>query len=136
MTNKFCGPFVLSHLAEIPIKDACAILRDITGKKAVKGVFSKDLIHALEKYEITASPILEGPRTLFWFSELVRCSSETFLVNITNHYVVVSGRWIYDNRHPAGVWSERHPDRRRRVVAAWSVRKKNEFESDKKDIQS
>ena len=42
-----------------------------------------------------------------------------FLVNVTDHYIVVCGRKIYDNFFTEGVWLRRYPHRRIRVKKAW-----------------
>jgi len=50
--------------------------------------------------------------------------SWVYLVNVTDHYVVVQGRKIADNNTGKPVWLKEYPHRRARVWKTWRIVKK------------
>ncbi len=84
MANSFCGPYVISHALDIPIKDACAKIREITGKRAVFGV-NANVMDALFDRVFTAT----GRTTVLEFS--LSHHTGVYVLNIRGHYLILDG---------------------------------------------
>jgi hypothetical protein len=116
MSNSFCGPFAVSHALSIPIKDATAKIREITGKRAVFGV-AHSVMDALftRVYEKRDGAKVVTVRDFYLSHE-----AGVYVLAIRGHYLVLDGSRIYDNHGTARV--DLHYQARKWVQMAWFVR--------------
>lgn len=127
-SNHFCGPAAIAALTGVHVDDAARVLRNVSGKRAIMGIDARHMLAALKKLghePHTLLPVTTGKRpTLTQALAGVlrdRKPDEAFLVTITDHYVVIKGRRLWDNKHPEGIWLGECPYRRKRVRAIWAV---------------
>lgn len=143
--NTFCGPAALSALTGQPVEAVTEVLRQVTGKTAIKGVSWSAMERAIPLlgYQLSYVPLgmyaLRGDiigwqrLTLAKWLKLPvattfrtcgpRLPHETFLVCITDHYLVVRGRKIVDNCNMDGVFLRKYRRRRATVCRVWLVEK-------------
>jgi hypothetical protein len=138
----WCGPAALSAVTGEPTSRIHDIIKKIRGdNKPVKGVRNSELVktafvlgYALEpmfdyleewgKLPYCGRPPLSRFKpTLARFVRLNRKELARFpmIVNVTGHYVVVSGRTFLDNNVGAAVPLKKAPRRRCRVKKAFRV---------------
>ena len=99
-----------------------------TGRPRVKGVNNYTLVNVANELGYTLQPIfchrIAGKKpTLAAFLRTHRdeVRAHPVIVNVTRHYVVVSGRTFVDNNVSAPTPLKKAPGRRRRVFRAWRV---------------
>ena len=126
-SNHYCGPAALAALAGIHVDEAARMLREASGKRAVKGIAVRHVLRALTWQGLRASTLhsLGGPRpTLTQALRGVlktRKPREKYLVMITGHFIAIQGRRLVDNKHPEGIALTACPYRRRRVKGVWRI---------------
>jgi hypothetical protein len=141
-SNRFCGPNALAALTGRHVDDTAHALRIVTKRKAIKGVFNRHMVAALELlgYRATLVPVqrpltavmvhrTKAARTAQAFPTLTQVlrgalkgrGAAPYLVNTTGHYVVIRGRMLFDNKHPEGIRLTECPYRRKRVKAIYAV---------------
>ena len=57
-----CGPSAISAIAGVPTHEAAAVIRRLTGRRAVNGVYMDELAAALEEFGWTPDRALRHPR--------------------------------------------------------------------------
>ena len=128
---KWCGPTALAIISGRSLKFCHNKLARIAGKKPryLKGAYNWQLLDALKEmkfkpiridaaYGLTLRKYIEEVQTTEHFRGVM-------LVNVTDHYVVISKGLVLDNRQgsvPLPV--KDHPMWRKRIVKAWHVTKK------------
>jgi len=124
----------LSLLTGLHVDEVTNMLRAQRGYETyIRGVKGHEMFAVLDSLGFGCYPVILTHEELFkkqtvaaWLR--AKCAMRTpgtkFLVNVTDHYIVVCGRKIYDNKHPDGVSIRQYPHRRQRVVKSWIVRKK------------
>jgi hypothetical protein len=132
--NKYCGPAALSAITRKPLPEVTRVLREISGRRAIRGTHHAWMIMALRQLGFTTGDMSgycykakneKEPTLATWLRENYRNPNEIILVVLTGHYVVVKGRKLVDNKHPNGVSVKRFPNRRKRVKRFWIVEKAN-----------
>lgn len=132
--NKYCGPLAFAALAGLDTTKAAAeILRGATGRTTIKGLYTSELVKALRLRGHRVVPMLvdkpmrtkecfghtyhseEGPTLATWLRTRPD-KNGTYLVTLTGHFCVVSGRKFIDT-HTRGEWVflSKAPRRRKRV---------------------
>lgn len=125
--NSYCGPASLSIITGQPVSEITRILREVTGRTQIKGCYNSWLDFALRKLDYVMVPLptlgkSDKPTVAKWLKEHKdRPADTTYLLNVTNHYIVIRGRKIADNHNPNGVFLRQYGHRRKRVVRAWRI---------------
>jgi hypothetical protein len=140
-TTLWCGPAALAAISGKPASHCVLAIRHSLNPayyhKPVKGVSNTILIRAAEKLGFSMTKCFEqinyAKGLILKFNQLPTLARfcrehrellrrETILINITGHYVVVSGRSFIDNHTGKPVSLASAPHRRCRVQNAWIVR--------------
>src|SRR5271166_2545826 len=112
--NSYCGPAALSLLTGFHVTLCCHELRRYNGKRAIKGCSNGDITAILLRLgkrvrEVPLHPntLCESkrrPPTLVGAVRLLknRKPAQRFLIRTTHHFLVLSGRKVYDNLNPTG----------------------------------
>lgn len=124
--NRFCGPAALSILTGIDTGQAAALLREVSGARAIMGTYSSHMIKALVKlgYSInSAYSFWEKPTLAAWLRDTRKDrGTGVYLVSAGHHWQVVQGR-----RYCCGIVGDvisirdDRVKRRARVRAAYEV---------------
>lgn len=117
--NRFCGPLTLSALTG-KSTDECALLAS-PNAKPLKGMSYTQMITSLRKTGIRFQPIKKAivplkfrkpgqncyPTLMTWMKEARKPSEmgKAYIVNITQHYILVLGDKICDT-YTHGVWTD------------------------------
>jgi len=131
-TILWCGPAALSVTTGYPTSVIHRHIMAYTGRRRVKGVNNYTLVNVAKQLGYALQPIFDHyaplgkitPKpTLAAFlrahrDEVLR---GVIIVNVTHHYVVVSGRTFIDNQVKVPTPLKKAPGRRRRVFRAWRV---------------
>lgn len=119
--NRYCGPGALSILTGIDTAQAARLLRHISQRKYIKGTSNWVMLRALNALGYSTQSVYLRPNVTL--AQWLRESRNTgaYLVNITDHYCVITDRMYVDNVTGQGVALSRAPHRRARVVHAWHV---------------
>jgi hypothetical protein len=150
-SNKFCGPAALSLLTGRHVDSCIKEIRAFRNRdgflsgfrrRPVKGMDKTEVVRVLNRmgympqtvfhWELDHVPLKSldeqdsGKPTLVAFMRWLKkhpCWSpkKKYLVMVTDHYVVVRGRKLFDNHNPEGVFFGRYDRRRKRVIQAWEV---------------
>lgn len=135
-TTLWCGPGALATITGLPVSHVMAVLRHVTGRRTIKGVRHSDMFKAGAMLGLTFLPqnvysYVENHQlpTLARWTKIYQenLASAAFLVNVSQHYVTVSGRKFNDNWTKSPVALSKAPRRRARVRAAWKVVKDPNF---------
>lgn len=136
--NRYCGPSAISAVTQMKTGDAARLLREISGKPAIKGVSDYYLCRALRLCGITVtairvkpiSPIIikgrpcTQPTLAGWLRDSVsiRTPGRVFLVVAGHHFQVISGR-RFVCAQTDGIISirDKKAGRRRRVEAVYEL---------------
>lgn len=122
-TVLWCGPGALATLTGLPTSRIMAVLRHVTGRRTVKGVYHSEIIKAGEFLGLRFWPQMTRRQTLArWTAEQRHLlHAGAVLLSVSHHYVTVSGRMFNDNWTKVPVPLKKAPRRRARVRAAWHV---------------
>lgn len=90
--SKYCGPTSISCVTGVGTKEICKVVRDkFPWRKQVKGLFNKELLVTLDHFGVKYQQIKMTCCTLRnWVDGYMR-KGTTYILNLTGHYVVVSG---------------------------------------------
>jgi hypothetical protein len=113
-TNRYCGPSAISAVTGMATGSASKLIREINGRRAIKGAYIYEVTAALDKCNITVTDScpttlgvklpdgsprkawVQQPRVTLaqWLkhSKTIRTSGRIFLLVAGNHYQLVSGR--------------------------------------------
>lgn len=93
--NRFCGPAVISAIAEITTDQAAAMLRVKFDRRQITGVSSLQLLSVLGDLGVASERLQTSAGTLAaWLkaSAEVRTAGRVYLVLAGNHWQLISGR--------------------------------------------
>lgn len=97
--NRFCGPAVISALVGCTTDEAARVLRTVSGKRAIKGTTTSEVISAFRHFGIQMKPHqrykkANRPTLAGWLRDSVRerTAGRVFLLAAGNHWQLVSGR--------------------------------------------
>lgn len=127
---KWCGPTALAIITGRTLKYCHNKLARLAWKEPryLKGTGNGDMIRALREMGYLPSRVDDAwHKTLRQYIEEVQ-NTEHFrgvmLVNVTNHYVVISKGMVADNHCSKPIPVREHPSWRKRIAKAWIIRKK------------
>jgi len=112
--NRYCGPAAISALTGITTTDAARLLRHVTGRRSITGVYCSDVIQALRLVGMTVYSVdswNETPPTITQWRK--RRPSGDLLVSVTGHLITVKGNRFWDNSHHHGAPLTSLPARKR-----------------------
>ena len=113
-TNKFCGASAISAVTGMASGSASKLIREVGGRKTIKGAYTREIVDSLYKCNINA--VTQDPRVLGvkmpdgsdrrawsqrprvslakWLqhSKTIRTSGRIYLIVAGNHFQLVSGR--------------------------------------------
>lgn len=94
--NRFCGPSALSMILRIDTGETAALLRKVSGKRAITGTHNSYMKAALREkgYRATDLIIAGKPTLAEWLKRntVAQRGTNVYLITTANHYVVVQGR--------------------------------------------
>lgn len=135
-TTLWCGPGALAIMSGQPTSVIREVLRKVSGRQTIKGVYHSEMERAAEKlgYRLErVSAVTSAARRTFaaWEKANRELFADTLhLLNVGNHYVTVAGRQFCDNWTKTPVPLKKAPKRRRRVKAVWRIVKVAEIPPD------
>jgi hypothetical protein len=125
-SNTYCGPAAISAVTGCTTAEAAAVLRDITGRKAIKACWTREILTALRRlgwHATLVSHEIERPTIARYIREGRHEDVRAQIILMTGHFIAVSGCWWTDNSPGRGVkhvndlpWSRR---RVREVITIW-----------------
>ena len=98
--NRYCGPAALSAIAGITAEEAAALLRHVSGKRAIMGVHDRYMMMAFKALGLTATKTRVSAKTI---SKWRGRGSGKYLVvagGSNGHYIAVEGKTFWDS----GAW--------------------------------
>lgn len=117
--NGYCGPTALAYLTRSDPDTAAKLLREVTGKRAIRGAHNRWMLAALDRKQIRVFPVVLEARTLRQWWEKWKNTPGEFLINITGHYIVIHNGKYFDNRCHLGKPMESCPYLRHHVKLVW-----------------
>jgi len=124
----FCGPAAISAITGCLVSEAKTILREVSGRRAIRGVSNSNMRKALWRLGYRMASVeprttKDKPTLASWLEarqERGLCE-RLCLVNTTGHYITVQGDRAVDNwmKLPTPVDEFNH--RRARVRKAWEI---------------
>ena len=124
--NRYCGPAVISALANIGTAEAAAVIRSVTHQRSVRGTSYYGCTEALRRLGFSTVGLqVDGKPTLAgWLkaSKSIRTAGRVFLVCAGSHFLLISGR-----RYVCGIVKDvvsvrdKRVKRRARVAKVWEV---------------
>jgi hypothetical protein len=94
--NRYCGPGALSIITGIDTAQAAAALREVSGRKAIKGAHEVHMRRVLTKlgYRVQTVTFPEGTTLAAWLkaNPLSQRGTKVYLITVAHHYVTVQGR--------------------------------------------
>jgi hypothetical protein len=129
-TGRWCGPSAICLVAGISYTQATALLREITGKRAIMGTTRSAVLEAFERlqyrWDAMALPDAKVPGGRLTLAHWLRCREgddrrATFIVNVTRHWVVVQGNKAGDSETGGPVLTSEMGYRRAAVKAAYRL---------------
>lgn len=133
-TTLWCGPAVLAAISGQPTSAIHRVLQGVTGRATIKGVCNQELCKAALKlgHQLIALPpndvislrYATYPTLARWTRQnAALLAQHTVIIQVTGHYVAVSGRTFVDSHTKVPVSLKRAPHRRCRVQSVYLVRK-------------
>lgn len=129
----FCGPTILSLLTGLPIKaviePAINKLRDSHTKRAVKGMYNREMFQLLGVFNLKHTSIdhifARGVRLKKASMLADMYKAQVLLVNVTGHYIVLTGETVYDTFRPEGEHYLTHPSAGQLIRECWLIERVN-----------
>lgn len=129
--NRYCGPAALSAIARIDTAKAADVLREVTGKRSIKGVYEGQMVRALNKlgYRALQLPTPKDTTLAAWLkaNPLTQRGTKVYLVAAGHHYVTIQGRRGVCNQTQAVVPLAKIKKRRADVQSVYVISKKAEL---------
>jgi hypothetical protein len=126
--NTYCGPAALAYILRESPDVAAARLRDVSGRRSIRGTHRQHMLSALERANVFAVPAMPptrlNPRLGQYLRHLGHPHSPIrgeYLIVVTGHYIVVHDGLYFDNRCHLGKPLDRCPYLLKRVRAAWQI---------------
>jgi len=122
--NSYCGPFALAYVCGITTDEAAERIRAISGQRIVRGVFSRVLVEALRRHSTVTAEVKHPHKRLRTWAKVRQQwrDAETWVVNVTGHYVIYRDGVVYDNNNPKGIPLDASNSANSRVKFAWCVK--------------
>jgi hypothetical protein len=116
----WCGPAALSIITGRDYDDVRFTLRAVSHRKRIMGVSVREMKEAFVAmgYEVEDADrylSFERPTLAQWYRRTKPEPGKVYLLTLTNHYVVISGRKIADNLNPGSVFFGKYAKKRQRV---------------------
>lgn len=117
----WCGPAAVSALTGRGTAEIIAILKQVSGRRRIKGVYNGWIAKALQRlgYSMFLRNVYGAnkPTLARWTREHpVTRRTKFLLIQVTGHYVVVHGRKLIDSRYKDGVFLGQAKGLRRKRV--------------------
>lgn len=121
--NRYCGPAALAILSGQSTTATAALLRQLTGKRAIMGVPSGTMMRAMHALGFRCTPVGTPRRTLRALAEDLELPTGVYLVIVTGHYVVLDTRTmqVSDNHTVYPVDLRIYSRRRKFVKSVWRI---------------
>lgn len=123
-----CGPAAISAITGCLVSEAKTILREVSGRRAIRGVNNSNMRKALRRLgylmvSVEPRTTKEKPTLAFWLeARQGRGLRERLcLINTTGHYLTVQGDRIVDNWMKLPTPIEQFHQPRKRVRRAWKI---------------
>jgi hypothetical protein len=124
--NRYCGPAAISSIAGVTTDLAAEVVRELGDRVSIKSMQNAEMRAVLPSFGFKATLEAsyrksEGPPNLKAWLDRREKFDATYLVHITGHYLVVSGRWFADSTRRKPVDVRDAPHMRCRVRNAWRI---------------
>lgn len=124
--NNYCGPCALAYVLRTDPDSAAALLREVSGKRAIRGTYNHHMISAMARRGILVTKLpfrivakMHYGRLVTWAAE--QNSGDEYLVNVTGHYLILHRGIVYDSHKHLGVPIEKSKWARTYVRGAWRI---------------
>ena len=100
---KKCGPSAISAITGDPTHNCAWLLRELTGKRAINGLWESELIKALHFLNLKTRfiPVTDDNKTINRFSDWAGSGTQyddrAWIVLANNHYIVFTKHEVVDN---------------------------------------
>src|SRR3954462_5037444 len=87
--NRYCGPGALAIVTGVATDETAKAIREVSGKRAVKGCSNSDLVWAGKRLgvELVERANVKGLRLNQWIADgWTKEPGSVFVVNVTGHY--------------------------------------------------
>ena len=95
-----CGPSAMAAVTGIPTHDCAALLREVTGRKQIRGVHGYELMAAMTlagwRCERTVHPRAARPTLAAWLRDR-DTFADSFVLVVRHHFVAVGAGEIADS---------------------------------------
>lgn len=104
-SNRFCGPSAISALTGLDTRDTAAILRDVSGRRVIKGTYDHQMRKACAKLGLNMvpyreyllpshpNPLFNAPTLISWLRQTRDDrGTNTYLLSAGHHWCIVQGR--------------------------------------------
>lgn len=125
--NRYCGPAAFSAITGKPAEHGARLMRQISGRPAIKGVHHLDLRESLFQmgYRTKSRAMVKRPTLARFLRERTgELTTAMLLIELSSHYIVVKGRKAVDNFTEEPKFIRKFPHRRARVVRYSIVEKR------------
>ena len=126
---KWCGPTALAIITGRSLKFCHNKLAKIAGKEPryLKGAYNWHMLYALKEMKFLPFRVdAAHGKTLRQYVDEVQTTEHfrgVMLVNVTDHYVVISKGLVVDNQNPTPQPVRDYPMSRKRIVKAWIIKR-------------
>lgn len=124
----WCGPGAIAAITGKPLSQVKEAIYGVRGKRSpIMGMSEIEVAHTLRALGLRPAPARkyskdERPTLARWLRERYKFQmGKTYLVNITDHFVVIRGRKFIDNQTLEPVFIRSAPKRRARVKSVRAV---------------
>lgn len=124
--NNYCGPCALAYVLRTDPDTAAAKLREVSGKRAIRGTHHKHMLKVLERQDVAYIPVTPYVAKAARYGRLSEWASKhpqdaEFLVVTSWHYVVIHRGMVYDSYKHLGVPVAKSKWARTFVRGAWWI---------------
>lgn len=122
----YCGPHAISVLTGASFEVVRAAINRVRRRPSNQGVMGVSngtmstvlrwLGKEMVKYRVTGDPTLKA-----WLRDADRKEGRPYLIEVTNHYVVVIDDWLIDNHTRGKVNINFAPHLKKRVKRVWRI---------------
>jgi hypothetical protein len=127
--NRYCGPAALSAICRIDTAKAAQVLREVTGKASIKGVYEGQMVRALGKLGYRAlqvsGPLEQSLAAWLKVNNLKTRGAKVYLIAAGHHYITIQGRRGVCNQTKGVVPLGEIKKRRASIQSVYVISKKN-----------